>query len=310
VVQNQGDGSTNSGFYTDLYADHLPTGAGDFTGSVRFWVNDPIAAGATITLTTVITDLGGSLQQSGVEQAPQEWTSTLYVQGDSTGVIAEPDDADNISPGTDVCVASSDTYENDDAAVTAQPIVPGEDQTRNFHSLADEDWLRLTAFGGVTYTIQTSELGAGADTYLYLYDTDGNTLLSANDDSGGSLASQIEWTAPVTGTYYLLVKHWNPNVAGCGTSYTLSVEETRQRITAVYLPLVLRNFDPSSPVTPTPTLPPEGYRILQSVVGSCGGSASSANYRSNGTCGQVTVSDVISSTNYRISSGYWTEVNR
>jgi len=74
-------------------------------------------------------------------------------------------------------------------------------------------------------------------------------------------------------------------------------------ILRVYLPLVLKKHQ-------SPTLPPEDYRLLQSVVGSCGCSASSANYRSNGTCGQVTVGDVISSTNYRISSGYWTGVNR
>ena len=38
VVRNEGDASTTNGFYTDLYADHLPTGVGDYTGSVRFWI--------------------------------------------------------------------------------------------------------------------------------------------------------------------------------------------------------------------------------------------------------------------------------
>ena len=57
TFQNQGNISTQNGFYTDLYVDHLPTGTGDYTGSISFWVNDPIAAGTVLTLTTVIEQL-------------------------------------------------------------------------------------------------------------------------------------------------------------------------------------------------------------------------------------------------------------
>ena len=81
VIQNQGTQSTQNGFYTDLYLDHVPTGAGDYTGSLRAWVNDPIAAGQTVTLTTVITNLsqlgGVSLQSVG---PPGEISGTLYTQ--------------------------------------------------------------------------------------------------------------------------------------------------------------------------------------------------------------------------------------
>jgi hypothetical protein len=97
IVQNQGDFSTRNGFFTDLYLDHLPTGAGDYTGSVRFWVNDPIAAGTTVTLATVITDLPGlggmTLQSVG---AAGERSGTLYAQADSMGAVSEPDNLNNI----------------------------------------------------------------------------------------------------------------------------------------------------------------------------------------------------------------------
>ncbi len=224
IFQNQGEVSTQNGFFTDLYADHLPTDAGDYTGSIQFWVNDPIAAGATVTLTTVITDLSGlGLMSPLIVGAISESSATLYTQVDSTGVISETDNANNIYPfGTEICLASPDAHESDDSAETAKSIGVGQTQTHNFDSPGDRDWIKFSAEAGKTYTLHTSNLGSSADTYLYLYDTDGTTLLAANDDSGGTLASQIDWTAPATGLYYLAVQHWNPNAGGCGTSYTLS----------------------------------------------------------------------------------------
>lgn len=245
VLRNEGDASTTNGFYTDLYADHLPTGAGYYTGSVRFWIASPIEAEAVVTLTTVLTDVTSAGGLSAADLGSLGETSvTLYAQADSSGVVSETDNLDNISTGVDVCIASADGYEGDDILADAQPIVLGETQHHNFDSLSDQDWIKFTAQGGVTYTIQTSDLGPAADTYLYLYDTDGTTLLAANDDYGGSLASQIEWSPPITDTYYVLVKHWNPNVGGCGTGYDLTLAKALTN--RVYLPLVLRNSAPSA----------------------------------------------------------------
>jgi hypothetical protein len=392
LVENQGDAPTQNNFYTDLYVDHLPTGTGDYTGSLQFWVNSPITAGAHITLTTVITDLADldGPMACALAVPGSEVTATLYTQVDSAGVISETDNSNNISMGTDICFASSDAYENmttdvnllsnagfeqgdsdpfdwetsawqydpsaftwdttythngmrsakianttpndamwlqtvavqshtdyrlsgwiktenvthtteyndaganlslygtwertngvfgsqdwtyvslnfnsgdslsvtvaarlgywsgtitgtawfddlhlaplgetisgDDTVTNAQEIAVGEVQVHNMDSLMDQDWLKFQAQGGVTYTLSTFDLGTAADTYLYLYDTDGTTLLAANDDYGGSLASRIDWTAPTTSTYYLLIQHWNPNVGGCGTAYTVSVTVLR-----------------------------------------------------------------------------------
>jgi len=238
IVENQGDAPTTNGFYTDFYADHRPTGGGDLDGSIRFLINDPIAAGATVTLTTVIADVTSVGGLSAAALGPlSEASATLYAQADSEGVIAEPDDADNISSGVDVCIASPDAYETDDTPDLATPIGLGSGgQRHNFHVMGDEDWYVLTATAGITYPISTWSLGAAADTYLYLYNTDGQTLLAANDDHGGRLASHLEWVAPSDGTYYILVKHWNPNVGGCGMGYGIIVGEFK-----VYLPVVLRN---------------------------------------------------------------------
>ncbi|MFH1632439.1 MAG: hypothetical protein ABIG63_00305, partial [Chloroflexota bacterium] len=122
-VRNQGDASTLNGFYTDLYVDHLPAGGGDYTGSIRFWVNDPIQAGATVTLTTVINDLS-DLGRDAQPLAPaSETNATLYAQADSAGVVGEPDEDDNIySSGTEICIATADAFEGDDTAGTASII--------------------------------------------------------------------------------------------------------------------------------------------------------------------------------------------
>ncbi len=230
VVQNLGDAETQNGFYTDLYVNHVPTGSGDFTGSLQFWVNDPIGVNETVTLRTVITDLASlGLQTAKAADAGQasasfsESTATLYAQTDSAGSIQEPDDANNIySAGTELCLASEDVFEDDNEYGAATPIVIGTPQIHDFDVPGDSDWMKFNATSGQSYLITTSALGIASDTYMYLYDTDGQTLLASNDDFGDSLASRILWTAPATGTYYVLVKHWSSNAGGCGTQYTVA----------------------------------------------------------------------------------------
>lgn len=241
LVKNVGTKETLNGFYTDLYVDHLPTGAGDYSGSLHFWVNDPIVAGEPVTFTTVINELPGmSLQSMTVGS---EISSTLYAQVDSAGSVPESNEGNNIyADGVEVCFASADAYEDDDSVTAASWIGAGQVQTHNFDSIGDQDWLKFSAEAGEVYTISTSNLDILSDTYLYLYGTDGITLLASNDDYGGTLASLIEWTAPAAGTYRLLIKNWNPNASGCGTSYIISLTLA------------------SSPITPTPTstTPPLG----------------------------------------------------
>jgi murein DD-endopeptidase MepM/ murein hydrolase activator NlpD len=224
-VTNQGDLDTESGFYTDLYLNHLPAGAGDYTGSLRFWVNNPIPEGGTAILTTEIPSLPnlGPSTTSSIN-AITETSGTLYVQTDSMGIVAEENKQNNIySDGLPVCIATADNFETDGTPVGASTISPGVSQTHNFNQLDDQDWIKFDAVLGQIYTISTSNLGLSSDTYLYLYGTDGVTLLASNDDFDNTLASQIEWQPTSSGTYYILVNHWNPNTSGCSTQYTISV---------------------------------------------------------------------------------------
>ena len=233
VVQNIGNLNTQSGFYTDLYLNHLPTSAGDFTANGQFWVNDPIGPGETVTLTTVIPNLstlGLSATPANLStQATATFTETcgtLYAQTDSAGLVTEPDDQNNIySVGAEICTATPDSFEADNTFGTAQLITVGNPQTHNFDKLGDVDWIKLSLQEGKTYRLTTSNLGISADTYLDLYDSDGQTLLVSNDDFENSLTSQIEWKAVHNGTYYALVKNWNPNTGGFGTGYAIQLTE-------------------------------------------------------------------------------------
>ncbi|HLQ43648.1 MAG TPA: pre-peptidase C-terminal domain-containing protein [Planctomycetaceae bacterium] len=102
---------------------------------------------------------------------------------------------------------------------TATPVSVPSTTGGNLEVAGDNDFFRFTAVSGVTYTLSTT-LGTLTDTTLTLYGTDGTTLLAFNDDSGGTLASRIEWVAPANGNYYFDVRGFLDNSAG---TYTVAV---------------------------------------------------------------------------------------
>ncbi|MDE3089184.1 MAG: LysM peptidoglycan-binding domain-containing protein [Chloroflexota bacterium] len=255
IVQNQGNADTQDGFYVDLYANHHPTGPGDYSNIGQFWVASPIVAGASITLTTVLTNPTTLNAASGVKlAATTETTSTLYLQADSTGAVKQTGTGNTISGGLEVCMVSPDSNATDQTPANANLLTVGSSSSYNIAVPGDQHWAKFAAQSGTHYTIQTANLGPNADTYLYLYGTDGTTLLTSNDDSGGTLASRIDWQAPATGTYYAMVKHWNPNVGGCGTTYDLSVNVQANPITPTPTPTATETNTP--PISPTPTATP------------------------------------------------------
>jgi Zn-dependent metalloprotease len=129
-------------------------------------------------------------------------------------------DLEVISSGS----GGADAYEPDDTSGQASTITVGSTQANhNFHYAGDNDWVWFSVTVGTSYVIETSNLGSRSDTYMYLYDTDGTTLITYDDDGGGGLASRIEWTAPANGTYYVRVRHYSSNVYGPDANYDLSV---------------------------------------------------------------------------------------
>ena len=101
TVTNLGNVPTQNGFFTDLYLDHLPTGVGDHN-NLHLWVADSIGVGETVNLTTTLSALSASqngLLPSKTTAAPStisQSSGILYSQTDSTGIVSELDNENNI----------------------------------------------------------------------------------------------------------------------------------------------------------------------------------------------------------------------
>lgn len=136
--------------------------------------------------------------------------------------------------------AAPDSFEPDNNAAQAKAITPNRaSQTHNFHQAGDVDWIKFTATAGWRYTIATFHLGLVSDTVLDLYGTNGATLLATNDNAGASgKASQITWTAPSNGVYYIRVRDHAGTTYGLETKFDLAVIVWPKNKPIVFLPLI------------------------------------------------------------------------
>jgi len=129
-----------------------------------------------------------------------------------------------------------DSYEPDNSPAAAKPItVDGTAQSHNFHVAGDQDWVTFNAVGGRTYIIRTSNLQSSADTVLALFGSNGTSLLTQNDDYGGTRASQITWRVTTSGPLYVRVTHFY-NRGGVNNGYDLSVTEVSDITSDAYEP--------------------------------------------------------------------------
>ena len=142
-----------------------------------------------------------------------------------------------------LCTCPPDNFENDDTQVEAKPIQVGllGLQERTFCDDAT-DWITFTVQAGGVYTITTDSYGQRADTFLALYDTNGETLLAANDDYHGApdYSSQIVWQAPVSGVYYIHVTN-RAGLTCCQTNYRVWVLAEYQISLHYFLPIINKN---------------------------------------------------------------------
>ena len=116
-----------------------------------------------------------------------------------------------------------DEYEPDDSRARASLSAVGETQSHNRHVAGDEDWISFEVQQGITYVVQTLNLGVDADTVIYLYDVQGNEL--AFDDDGGeeAWASRLEWMPLESGILYVKVEDWLQGSSGPGTRYEVTI---------------------------------------------------------------------------------------
>jgi murein DD-endopeptidase MepM/ murein hydrolase activator NlpD len=128
-------------------------------------------------------------------------------------------------------LCATDALEPDDGYPAATPVWPNDPSlARGLDITQDSDWLRFHAAQGWQYTLRTLDLAGGADTVLNLYDVDGLTLLASNDNAGSGSASELIWTAPYTGTYFVEVVSAPGGVTSCAATYRLSITTTASLI--------------------------------------------------------------------------------
>ncbi|MBK9232222.1 MAG: DUF11 domain-containing protein [Anaerolineae bacterium] len=99
-----------------------------------------------------------------------------------------------------------DAYEPDDGLLQASYLLaPGVQMNHTCHRAGDVDWIRFDARSGVAYYLRTFNLTGSGDTVISLHDSLGNELAKNDDYLPGSRWSGIDWTAAITGKYFMRI---------------------------------------------------------------------------------------------------------
>ena len=141
-------------------------------------------------------------------------TRTVSVSLSAGELLYQDIELDPIGAGVD-----DHCNEADLCATTLQ--INGSPVQGSIETAGDVDWFRFQAIAGAEYEIETSDLGPGSDTYIFLYEDDGTTLIDSDDDDGVGFASKIVWICEQGGLFYIEVRHY----ASTGTGgYSVSIK--------------------------------------------------------------------------------------
>ncbi|KAA3661892.1 MAG: hypothetical protein DWQ04_15075 [Chloroflexi bacterium] len=137
-----------------------------------------------------------------------------------------------------------DDFEWDDTV--AKTLFLNDIQRHNFYPTFDVDLVTFLAKAGRTYRVYTQNLTAGVDTFLTV--SHGETTLTNDDASLGTLASSVTVQAPDDADISVLVRITNRGAYGADKYYQVLVQEIVPTVTPTSVPVT-----PSTP-TLTPTL--------------------------------------------------------
>jgi surface antigen len=118
------------------------------------------------------------------------------------------------SASTEACCADANEPNDTPAQATSIAYSEWEYNGLDICPAGDVDYYAFEGNAGDEITAETRATSTSLlDTYLYLYDVDGASVLTENDDYVG-YDSHIEWTLPSDGVYYLKVREYNHPVEG------------------------------------------------------------------------------------------------
>jgi putative hemolysin len=121
----------------------------------------------------------------------------------------------------DLVVVCNDPNEPNDSANVATSIVNKQTINATICPSGDNDFYAFTHNKDTHVVIDIDARSAGStlDSYIYLLDSDGTTVLAQNDDADG-YDSYLEYTLPHDGTYYIRVRDYSHRG---GPEYTYAI---------------------------------------------------------------------------------------
>jgi len=177
------------------------TGQGNFA-EIAPGTYDLYVAGADLSVT------GGLPEDRGT------YVGTLTATSGSTAT--SPDRKNIVLTASSPDLNPADPYEPNDTPADAKTITYGQTTSTAyiFGKPQDNDYFKFTGAAGDKITanvLAAGEIGGSLDSYLYLIGPDGTTVLTENDDRGTPRIdsdSEVSFTLPAAGTYYLLVSSY------------------------------------------------------------------------------------------------------
>jgi len=174
----------------------------------------------------VYTSAGTLLANSSDDDSGDGANARVSIESPSSGTYYVSAGAYGSSTGT--CMLSvTDLGVSDIAAniATTATLSAGGSASSNIYQAGDQDWFAVQLSSGYQYTISlnastNSQTPLGDPYFAGVYGSTGNLISgTSNDDSGGSLNSQVVFSPSTSGTYYLAATGYS-NYTG---DYTLSV---------------------------------------------------------------------------------------
>ena len=120
-------------------------------------------------------------------------------------------------------VACNDANEINDSVNFATSIAYGQTTDADICASGDEDFYQFTGATGdkVVVDIDAQSEGSALDSYIYLLDSDGTTVLAQNDDEGsGSSDSHLSYGISQDSTYYIRVRDYGDE-GGADHAYSI-----------------------------------------------------------------------------------------
>ncbi|MBK7895965.1 MAG: Calx-beta domain-containing protein [Candidatus Promineifilaceae bacterium] len=189
------------------------------TGIITFGINDTTPKQISI---PIVDDTAVEGTQSFLLQLTNPVSATL-----GSPSVASINITDNDGGATPTPQIFADAQEPNNTINEATETAAGAPDLCDltFYPPGDQDYFRWWGKAGITYIVSTSDLDAGLDTVLDVYNPNQSLIASNDDVSAGVFRSEVRFTASSDGYYYARVTNKSP-VDPVNKLYCFGVDST------------------------------------------------------------------------------------